>query len=158
MKLASKLKALLKSSEAEEKSALLNLSSIEKVADSRKDKLFELQARYQELAEKINNLATKVRQQSMQVGDVRRAATSASYRKRLEKELEDIENQVSEQSEDVKKAEQRVDLARDELVETQIEKKKVEQLIDRNEKSEEVIRRAREEQLTDDLINRKKPK
>ena len=129
-----KLGVLLRTYEAAEKTALQSRNEIEQVVDDRRQIVERLRLRRNTIAEKVKSLLGSERIDAVQSGNVSHIASLTSYTKRLQKELDALQLVVAEKEQALTRAVERAEMADEELTEARVERKKLEQLIQAQQK------------------------
>lgn len=158
MAAADKLQALLRTCEADEQNAAREYGMLQEVLEERKARLEGVSRERQELADKLEKLEHERKSSGPHSGQAAGVSSITSYTKRLTAQIEKLEDTLQLAREDVTRAQQRCDMAYEELVEARIEKKKIEKLIGSRDQAERNSQQAREEISNDELATGKRRK
>jgi flagellar export protein FliJ len=148
---SSKLAALLKSLELEERSILDEKKQIEEIFEKRKASFETLEKELSGIVEKLDELKSRSRGTALRSGDVLSLGSIDTFRVRLTSQCEEIKPRVAKAKKELETAQIRMENVEDELVAVRIEMKKVEKVIENRLRSERLSKAAAEESEIDEM-------
>lgn len=151
MKRDTKYDALLRARESAELEAAKYVQEVSVVVERRRNAHAEVAEKKASLERRLRDVRDSARQGAIQTGDCAGIASVGRYEKRLLAEIQRLDELLATRREELEKAEERLRLAEEELVEARVEKKKVEHLVDTKRQERELSEGAWEEALLDEM-------
>lgn len=146
-----KLGALLRGREIDERSAIQHRNQVGAIVQERQEMLNALEIKRDAVLKRVSTLISKNRYSALQAGDISQVSSITRYSKRLEAELERLEKQIGERRRELGLAKEREGLAEEDVVAARIERKKIEKLLSNRENIELRKKVAREESRADEM-------
>ncbi len=146
-----KLASLLRARQAAEHEAVRSGAKVADVVASRQERLRQTRERYERLLKVWAEQEGGERLKALQQGDAQRVHAMSNYARRLQRELSQVQAQISEQERELESAVVRLRMAEEDIGLAAIERKKIEALIAEQEHRESTANALVDELLTEEL-------
>lgn len=153
-----KLQALRTACEVEEQNALERKRKVDLIVEERKRIVDALSEKRDALSDRLKKLTTTDRAEALHMGDARTLAAVTRFEKRINADLEKLSAELGQRGAELAKAQERLRLADQELLDARIEKKKIAKYLENWQQSERVKDAALDEAITDEMVSYKRTK
>jgi len=144
------LSVLLRSHRAREQEVAQEMRAIQDTLEARQKRLEDRQGERQSLEKRLYRVRHGLKTGQGSVDP----QSQAVYVKRLEQEIEELDKKIQESISDCDRAQTRLTIAEEELLEARVEKKKIERLLQNREQTQRISSVAREEAETDEFTQK----
>ena len=151
MEADTQIQALLRKLEAEEMELVRQRRALEQLVEGREAEFRKVERGISERIERLGELQGKGRQTAAREKNINRISTGLAFATRLKQEIQSREPELKEKKGDFERAAERLALLEAELKKLQLEKRKLEKLLDNRHQAGRVMEEAREEASMDEM-------
>ena len=151
-----KLQALGKTYELQEQQAVGRKLNVDAVVEERQRATVKLLERRNTLLNTLSSLRKKDKRSAVLSGEAWRLNSISYYEKKVQEQILALESMIEEKTKELQRACARQQMAEKEIVEARIERKKLENFLDRQKTYQRISEAAREEIVSDEMSGRKK--